>query len=63
MCHVISVDPYDNFRGITLLSIISKLFTRLLNNRLCKWAEEYGVYVEAQGGFREGRGTTDIYLC
>ena len=54
-----SMHSADNFRGITLLSIISKFFTRLLNNRLCKWAGEYGVYVEAQGGFREGRGTTD----
>ena len=54
-----SMHSADNFRGITLLSIISKRFTRLLNNRLRKWAEEYGVYVEAQGGFREGRGTTD----
>ena len=49
----------DNFCSITLLSIISKLFTRLLNNRLCNREEEYNVYVEAQGGSRKGRGTTD----
>ena len=52
----------DNLCGITLLSIISKLFTRLLNNRLCRWGEEYDVYVEAQGGFREVRGTTDSII-
>ena len=23
------------------------------------WAESYGIYVEAQNGFRSGRGTTD----
>ena len=41
------------FRGITLLSTLGKIFTRILNNRLTEWAEEYYVYIEAQAGFRE----------
>ena len=49
----------SNYQGITLLSIISKLFTRILNNRLNSWAEEYNIYVEAQVGFRKWMGTTD----
>ena len=49
----------ENFRGITLLSVLGKLFTRVLNNRLQLWAENYGIYVEAQNGFQPGRGTTD----
>ena len=49
----------ENFRGITLLSILGKLFTRILNNRIQTWAEDYGIYIEAQNGFRPGRGTTD----
>ena len=49
----------SNYRGITLLSIIGKLFTRILNNRLNSWAEEYSIYVEAQAGFRKGMGTLD----
>ena len=53
----------NNFRGITLLSMLGKLFTRVINNRLDKWAEAYGVYIEAQFGFRSGRGTVDcIYV-
>ena len=36
--------------SITLLSIISKLFTQILDNRLNSWAEEYNTYVEAQVG-------------
>ena len=49
----------DNYRGITLLSTLGKLFTRILNARYNKWAEAYGIYVEAQYGFRSGRGTVD----
>lgn len=49
----------SNYRGITLLSVVGKLFTRILNNRLNKWAEEYSIYVEAQAGFRKSMGTTD----
>ena len=49
----------NNYRGITLLSVLGKLFTRILNNRLMSWAESYGIYVEAQYGFRPRRGTVD----
>ena len=49
----------SNYRGITLLSTVGKLFTRILNNRLNEWAEEYNVYVEAQAGFRKSMGTVD----
>ena len=49
----------SNYRGITLLSIIGKLFTRILNNRLNTWADKYSIYVEAQAGFRKGMSTTD----
>ena len=54
-----SVTLPDNFRGITLLSTLGKLFTRVLNNRYNSWAEAYRIYVEAQYGFRSGRGTVD----
>ena len=52
-------DEVSNYRGITLLSIVGKLFTRILNNRLNDWAEEYNIYVEAQAGFRKCMGTVD----
>ncbi|MCG8047974.1 MAG: reverse transcriptase family protein, partial [Candidatus Thiodiazotropha endolucinida] len=49
----------ENYRGITLLSVVGKLFTCILNNRLNEWAECYQVYIEAQAGFRSGMGTVD----
>ena len=53
------VDSVENYRGITLLSVISKLSTTILNNRLSHWAEYNSVYIEAQGGFRSKMGTID----
>ena len=49
----------DNYRGITLLSVFGKLFTRVFNNRLTFWAESYGILIEEQGGFREKKSTID----
>ena len=53
------VNDTGNYRGITLLSTLGKLFTRILNTRLCNWAENYNVYVEAQSGFRKNMCTID----
>ena len=30
-----------------------------MNNRLNEWAEDYGVYIEAQSGFRKHMSTVD----
>ena len=54
-----SINNVDNYRGITLLSTLGKLFTRILNSRLMEWAESYHVYIEAQAGFRAEMGTAD----
>ena len=57
-------DPM-NYRGITLLSIVGKVFTRVLNNRLTKFAERktFGI-VEENGGVRaERHGGANFHLC
>ena len=54
-----SLGSVKNYRGITLLSTLGKLFTKVLNDRLTGWAENYQVYIEAQAGFRANMGTTD----
>ena len=49
----------DNYRGISLLSILSKVFTHIINERLMVWAESNNIICEAQAGFRKGRSTID----
>ena len=55
-----SLNNVENYRGITLLSVLGKLFTGVLNNRLSEWAENYYIYIEAQAGFRSHMIT---FLC
>ena len=51
-------DP-ANYRDITLLNCISKLFDKVLYNRLKQWECEHDVISEAQAGFRSGYSTAD----
>ena len=48
----------NNYRGISLLSIVGKVFARVILTRLQKLAER--VYPESQCGFRSGRSTVDM---
>src|SRR6185437_2581209 len=53
----------DNYRGITLLSVVGKIYTTILNKRVVQWCEENNVLVDEQAGFRAGRSTADhIFL-
>ena len=49
----------ENYRPITLLSCLGKLFTAVLNNRLKLYLESYDVLSEAQAGFRKEYSTSD----
>ena len=54
-------DPniFSNYRGITLLSNFSKIFTGVLQNRISKWSDENNIISDAQFGFREKMSTVD----
>ena len=47
----------NNYRGITLLSVVGKVFTAVINKRISTWCEENGKLVEQQAGFRSKRST------
>ena len=51
-------DP-NNYRPITILSCLGKLFTKILNNRLSNFLEENDILTPAQAGFRKSFSTTD----
>ena len=48
----------NNYRGISLLSIVGKIFARVILTRLQKLADR--VYPESQCGFRSNRSTIDM---
>ena len=54
-------DPQDpaGYRGITVLSVLSKLFCLILNERLMAFSEKHNILADEQNGFRPGRGTCD----
>jgi len=51
-------DP-NKYRGITLLSIVGKAYTGILNDRLTSYLENNGILCDEQAGFRKNRSTVD----
>ena len=49
----------ENYQGITLISVLSKLFASILNNRLYNYMVQKGILKAEQGGFRKMHGTVD----
>ena len=54
-----SIDDPNNYRDITLLSCIGKLFTAAINARLTHYLESVGILEDEQAGFRPGHSTID----
>ena len=53
-----SLDP-GNYRPITILSCLGKLFTSVLNRRLTTYLDQYNIIHENQAGFRKQYTTSD----
>lgn len=51
-------DP-GNYRGITLLDVVGKFYTMILNTRLMSWMEAHNSLHSCQAGFRRGRSCAD----
>ncbi|BET03527.1 Reverse transcriptase (RNA-dependent DNA polymerase) [Nesidiocoris tenuis] len=54
-------DPADvvNYRGISFMDAVSKLFVGLLADRLMDWVQQNDILTEAQAGFRPNYSTCD----
>jgi len=51
-------DP-NSYRLLSMMSVVSKVFEKVLDNRIRVWGERTGVLSDLQGGFRTNRGTVD----
>ena len=50
----------ENYRPISLLSVVSKVFEKLINNRIVDYLEKYGLFSDFQYGFRSSGSTADL---
>uniref|UniRef100_A0A670IDE3 Reverse transcriptase domain-containing protein n=1 Tax=Podarcis muralis TaxID=64176 RepID=A0A670IDE3_PODMU len=57
-----STDDPGNYRNISLLSIIGKIYARFLLTKLTKWAEENNLIGPEQAGFRPNQSAVDHVL-
>lgn len=51
-------DP-NNYRAISVINSLSKIFMKIMSNRLQFWAESNALIDESQAGFRHGYSTID----
>ena len=50
-----------NYRPVDLLSVVSKAFVKLVNNRIVDHLDKYDIFSDLQYGFRSFRSTADIH--
>ena len=50
-------DQPGNYRPISVLPVLSKIFEKLVNNRLIEYLEKHNILYKHQYGFREGHST------
>ena len=49
-----------NYRPVSLLSLVSKVFEKLVNNRIVDHLEKCGLFSDFQYGFRSSQSTADL---
>ena len=49
-----------NYHPVSLLSVVSKVFKKLVNNRIVDHLEKCGLFPDFQHGFRSSRSTADL---
>ena len=59
LCLCVDLNVPDNYRGISLLNICSKLYSFVLNKQITKWIDDNEIIGEEQAGFRGDHSTSD----
>ena len=49
-----------NYRPVSLLSVVIKVFEKIVNDRIVDQLEKYGLFSDFQYGFRSFRSTADL---
>ena len=57
-----STADVNNYRPVTILPVLSKVFERLMYNRLYTFLSDNSILCDNQYGFRKGRSTQDALL-
>ena len=50
----------ENYHPVSLLTVVSKVFEKLVNNRIFDHLEKCGLFSDFQYGFRSSRSTADL---
>ena len=56
------VDDAQNYRGITLINLLSKIYSQFLLDRLTKWTRKYEKISENQFGFQKANRQRTVFL-
>ncbi len=54
-----NINNPNNYRGISLTSVVGKSFVSIINNRLTQWSNMRDLIPDAQAGFRKEHSTFD----
>jgi hypothetical protein len=54
-----NIDDPTNYRGITLINILAKIYSQLLLDRLTTWSKQYDQIHNNQFGFQKGKSIVD----
>ena len=59
-CHVGERSAAKNYRHVSLISVVSKVFEKLINNRIVDYLEKCSLFSDFQCGFGSCRSTADL---
>ena len=51
-----------NYRTVSLLSVVRKVFKKLVNNKIVDYLEKYNLFSDFQYGFRSSRSNANLLI-